>query len=64
MEHSEGFTSRLFVGEDLAETVQDVCTEKRIMEITQDYWFEASKNGCTKIEVIREFDNSVIKTWK
>jgi hypothetical protein len=62
---SEGWTLRFFIDDQMIQQDRNVCTAKRILEISGQEWENTRLQGCTKIEVIRENPKEeIVKIWE
>lgn len=63
-EISEGFTIIFFAGDEIAQKDRHIVRPSRAIEIAGENWNQVKNEGCTKIWVVRESDDEVIKIYE
>ena len=63
-ETSEGFTIKFYSGAENVQTDRHIVKPSRAIQISGENWEAVKTEGCTKIEVVRESDEIIIKIYE
>jgi len=61
---SEVWTWKLYMGEEIVQTEQNVMSPKACLDVSFQEWENVRGQGCTKLEIVRNCDNTVVKIYQ